>query len=136
MVPFEDTVAGVDLLRQNLAVIGLSNGSAPALVRMCKSAGLAFDLLLTSDLIGTYKPSPRMYAAAIAALGLKPEQVAMVAAHEWDLAAAHKEGLRTIYIQRWTEDRGVDREALRDKFDLYINEGGIVELARRFGAVP
>ncbi|KAH7339010.1 haloacid dehalogenase [Rhizoctonia solani] len=136
MIPFEDTVAGVDLLRQKLTVIGLSNGSAPALVPMCKSAGLAFDLLLTSDLIGTYKPSPKMYATAITALGLKPEEVAMVAAHEWDLGAARKEGLRTIYIERWTEDRGVDRNSLRDKFDLYINEGGIVELARRFGATP
>ncbi|CAE6437406.1 unnamed protein product [Rhizoctonia solani] len=136
MIPFEDTVAGVDLLRQKLAVVGLSNGSAPALIPMCKSAGLSFDLLLTSDLIGTYKPSPRMYAAAIAALGLKPEEVAMVAAHEWDLAAAREGGLRTIYVERWTEDRGVDRDALRGKFDLYINEGGIVELARRFGATP
>ncbi|CAE6477346.1 unnamed protein product [Rhizoctonia solani] len=136
MIPFEDTVAGVDLLRQKLTVVGLSNGSAPALIPMCKSAGLAFDLLLTSDLIGTYKPSPRMYAAAIAALGLKPEEVAMVAAHEWDLAAAREGGLRTIYVERWTEDRGVDRDALRGKFDLYINEGGIIELARRFGATP
>ncbi|CAE6464751.1 unnamed protein product [Rhizoctonia solani] len=91
MIPFKDTVAGVDLLRQKLTVIGLSNGSAPALVPMCKSAGLAFDLLLTSDLIGTYKPSPKMYATAITALGLKPEEVAMVAAHEWDLGAAREE---------------------------------------------
>ncbi|KAJ1302822.1 hypothetical protein OPQ81_003128 [Rhizoctonia solani] len=134
MIPFEDTVPGVDLLRQKLTVIGLSNGSATALVPMCKSAGLVFDLLLTSDLIGTYKPSRKMYATAIAALGLKPEEIAMVAAHEWDLHAASEEGLRTIYIERWTEDRGVDRAALRGKFDLYINEGGIVELARRFGA--
>ncbi|CAE6445034.1 unnamed protein product [Rhizoctonia solani] len=136
MIPFKDTVAGVDLLRQKLTIIGLSNGSAPALVPMCKSAGLAFDLLLTSDLIGTYKPSPKMYAAAITALGLKADEVAMVAAHEWDLGAARKEGLRTIYIERWTEDRGVDRNTLRDQFDLYINEGGIVELARRFGVAP
>ncbi|KAF8713658.1 Haloacid dehalogenase, partial [Rhizoctonia solani] len=135
MIPFEDTVAGVDLLRQNLTVIGLSNGSAQALVPMCKSAGLIFDLLLTSDLIGTYKPSPKMYAAAITALGLKPDEVAMVAAHQWDLDAARKEGLRTIYVERWTEDRGVDRDALRDQFDLYVNEGGVVELARRFGVI-
>ncbi|KAG8689126.1 hypothetical protein FRC11_004044 [Ceratobasidium sp. 423] len=136
MIPFEDTVAGVDLLRRKLTVIGLSNGSAPALVPMCKSAGLAFDLLLTSDLIGTYKPSPKMYVTAVAALGLKPGEVAMVAAHKGDLNAARERGLRTIYIERSTEDRGVDRDSLQDKFDLYINAGGIVELARRFGAAP
>jgi HAD superfamily hydrolase (TIGR01493 family) len=32
-----------------------------------------------------------MYAAAITALGLKADEVAMVAAHEWDLGAARKE---------------------------------------------
>ncbi|QRV94986.1 haloacid dehalogenase [Ceratobasidium sp. AG-Ba] len=135
MIPFKDTVAGVDLLRQKMTVIGLSNGSATALVPMCKSAELRFDLLLTSDLIGTYKPSHKMYRTAINALGLKPEEVAMVAAHEWDLGAAREVGMKTIYVERWTEDRSVDRDALRDEFDLYINEGGIVELARRFGTI-
>jgi len=136
MIPFKDTVDGVDLLRRKLTVVGLSNGSATALVPMCKSAGLAFDLLLTSDLIGTYKPSRKMYSTTINALGLKPEEVAMVAAHEWDLEAARETGMRTIYVERWTEDRLVNREALRDRFDLYVNEGGVIELARRFGAIP
>ncbi|KAG9126155.1 hypothetical protein FRC07_004674 [Ceratobasidium sp. 392] len=136
MIPFEDTVVGVDLLRQKLTVVGLSNGSATALVPMCKSAELRFDLLLTSDLIGTYKPAHKMYRTALHALDLKPEEVAMVAAHEWDLGAAQEVGMKTVYIERWTEDRAVNRDALRDKFDLYINEGGVVELARRFGAVP
>ncbi|KAG8762261.1 hypothetical protein FRC12_009116 [Ceratobasidium sp. 428] len=135
MIPFEDTVAGVDLLRRKLTVVGLSNGSATALVPMCKSAELRFDLLLTSDLIGTYKPAHKMYRTALSALDLKPEEVAMVAAHEWDLGAAQEVGMKTIYVERWTEDRAVNRDALRDRFDLYINEGGVIELARRFGAV-
>ncbi|KAG8728472.1 hypothetical protein FRC10_004949 [Ceratobasidium sp. 414] len=135
MIPFEDTVAGVDLLKKNLLVVGLSNGSAAALVPMCKSAELKFDLLLTSDLIGTYKPARKMYQTALSALDLKAEEVAMVAAHEWDLGAAQEVGMKAIYIERWTEDRAVNRDALRDRFDLYINEGGVVELARRFGAV-
>jgi len=136
MIPFKDTVSGVDLLRQKIIVIGLSNGSASSLIPMCKSARLGFDLLLTSDLIGTYKPSRKMYTKALHALDLKPEEVAMVAAHEWDLGAAREVGMKTIYIERWTEDRSVNRDALRGEFDLYINEGGVIELARRFGAVP
>lgn len=31
-----------------------------------------------------------MYSTAVHALGLKPEEVAMVAAHEWDLEAARE----------------------------------------------
>jgi 2-haloacid dehalogenase len=98
-----------------------------------------------------------MYTTTLHALDLKPEEVAMVAAHEWDLGAAREvcvlgpssedispcslmyhehSGMKTIYIERWTEDRSVNRDVLRDEFDLYINEGGVIELARRFGAVP
>lgn len=40
-------------------------------------------------------------------------------------------GMKTIYIERATEDMDVDLSA--HKFDLVINEGGLVELARRLG---
>lgn len=33
-------------------------------------------------------------------LGVKPEEVMMVAAHAWDLAGAKKVGLRTAFIAR------------------------------------
>ena len=40
-------------------------------------------------------------------------------------------GMKAIYIKRSTEDMDVDLN--RHKFDLIINEGGLVELARRLG---
>lgn len=122
------------------------------------------DAILTSDVIGTFKPNPSVYQTALRALQCEgmPSQVAMVAAHAYDLEAAAKlcaftparspflrwccslytilplcgiwRGFKTIYIVRHTEDVGLD-PALLDKFDLVIREGGIGELARRLGAV-
>lgn len=40
-------------------------------------------------------------------------------------------GMRTIYIKRSTEDMDIDLS--KYKFDLSINEGGLLELARRLG---
>lgn len=120
------------------------------------------DAILTSDVIGAFKPNPSVYRTALKALQCEEssEQVAMVAAHAYDLEAAAKllsvhccdlpvsahrnlmkilcrtryRGFKTIYIVRDTEDVGLD-PARFEKFDLVIREGGIAELARRLEAV-
>lgn len=43
-------------------------------------------------------------------------------------------GMRTIYIRRATEDMDINDEKLHSYgFDLIVNEGGLIELARRLG---
>lgn len=49
---------------------------------------MSWDLLLTSDILGLYKPNPQTYKAVLSALGLRPDECAMVAAHVYDLNAA------------------------------------------------
>jgi len=112
---------------------------------------MQFDLILTSDIVGKYKPHASMYQSALRAVGHEkdPGSVAMVAAHVYDLEAAAKwwavkhrylknillthprSGFKTIYIKRSTEDMDVKID--HHAFDLVINEGGLVELARRLG---
>lgn len=94
------------------------------------------------------QPDPRVYRRALEILDRRPEEVAMVAAHAYDLRAAKKvyvqfsnwadicRGMRTIYIHRDTEDPLEDEEEMRTEFDLYIDgraevgaEGGLVRLA-------
>ncbi|KAF8753962.1 HAD-hyrolase-like [Rhizoctonia solani] len=62
--PWEDTP--MEWNHSRLSSLSLSNGSAKDLITM---------------------PSPEAYKAAIRLLGLKPEEIAMVAAHEYDLEA-------------------------------------------------
>ena len=48
----------------------------------------------------------------------------MVAAHIYDLRAAAKQGLRTVYVRRETEDSAQDRASVKSK-----KEGGEVDIA-------
>lgn len=72
--------------------IGLSNGTLTSTITINKRNDLQFDALLTSDIIGTYKPGTKMYQTAIKALnGTGPGEIAMVAAHAYDTDAAAKQ---------------------------------------------
>ncbi|KAG8847458.1 hypothetical protein FRB96_001599 [Tulasnella sp. 330] len=126
-----DTAAGLRLLREKYTVIGLSNGALTTTIAINKRNDLPYDALLSSDMIGTYKPNARMYQSAINLLKANRGELAMVAAHAYDTEAAAKHGMRTIYIKRATED--IDEDLSKYKFDLIISEGGLVELARRLG---
>ncbi len=57
-------------------------------ISQTRRSKISWDVLITSDLLHTYKPHPKMYNTALAALNLKPEECAMVAAHVYDLKAA------------------------------------------------
>src|SRR5437588_598244 len=56
-----------------------------------------------AELFEHYKPGPETYLGAARLLGLPPEQVMMVAAHNHDLKAAQKLGLKTAFVPRPTE---------------------------------
>lgn len=45
----------------------------------------------------------------------------MVAAHAYDLRAAKKVGMRTVYIHRSTEDPLEDMGVVRAEFDYFID---------------
>jgi 2-haloacid dehalogenase len=98
--PWPDTVAGLTRLRQRYVLASLSNGNVALLVDMAKRAGLPWDVVLSAELFGHYKPDAEVYDGAARLLGLAPERVLMVAAHVDDLAAARGRGLRTAYVHR------------------------------------
>jgi 2-haloacid dehalogenase len=58
---------------------------------------------MSAELFEHYKPDPETYLGAARLLCLKPEQVMMVAAHNGDLRAAQKQGLKTAFVARPTE---------------------------------
>ena len=78
----------------------LSNGNVALLTKMPKYAGLPWDCILSAELMQHYKPDPETYLGAAALLGLRPEQVMMVAAHSDDLRQAAANGLRTGHVAR------------------------------------
>ncbi|WP_326685813.1 MULTISPECIES: haloacid dehalogenase type II [unclassified Streptomyces] len=111
--PWGDSVAGLERLAQQLPVLGLSNASRTALLRLNAHAGLRWHQALSAEAVLAYKPAPEVYQLAIDTAGCPPERVLMVAAHAWDLRAAQARGMRTAYVQR----PGGDPPAGSDDFD-------------------
>ena len=101
--PWQDSVAGLQRLKTRYIISPLSNGNVALLTNMAKFGGLPWDLVMSAELFKHYKPDPESYLGACDMLGLKPDQVMMVAAHNNDLAAAQKCGLKTGFVPRITE---------------------------------
>ena len=101
--PWPDACAGLRRLKTRHVISPLSNGDVDCLVGMARHADLPWDVILCAELFRHYKPDAEVYLGAIDYLGLRAEQVMMVAAHNYDLAAAHALGLRTAFVPRPTE---------------------------------
>ena len=100
LLPWPDSVAGLNRLRARYVLATLSNGNVSLLVDMARNAGLPWDCVLSAELAGHYKPDPEVYAMAARLLGVQARQVLMVAAHPSDLEAARRVGLATAYVHR------------------------------------
>ncbi|WP_315798555.1 haloacid dehalogenase type II [Bradyrhizobium sp. SZCCHNRI3043] len=101
--PWADSVAGLTRLKSKYIIAPLSNGNVALLTNMAKFAGLPWDLVLSAELFAHYKPDPETYLGAARLLGLSPGEVMMVAAHNNDLEAAQRYGLKTAFVARPTE---------------------------------
>lgn len=98
-----DSPTGLTRLKSKFTIATLSNGNCGLLVNMAKHAGLPWDAVFSADIVGAYKPNPRVYSTACRMLGLNNDQVMMVAAHSGDLEAAAELGLRTAFVHRPAE---------------------------------
>jgi 2-haloacid dehalogenase len=132
--PWPDSVAGLTRLKKKFTIAPLSNGNVALLTDMAKHAGLPWDLILSAELAKHYKPDREAYLTAVDLLGLKPDQVMMVAAHIGDLNAARSFGLRTGFIYRPNEygpTRQADK-ATAGQFDVVAKD--MLDLASQLGA--
>ncbi len=98
--PWPDAVEGLTRLKGRFIIATLSNGNVSLLTNMAKHAGLPWDVILSAELAGHYKPDPETYLTAAKLLDLTPGEVMMVAAHPDDLAAAARVGFQTAYVPR------------------------------------
>jgi 2-haloacid dehalogenase len=132
--PWPDAVPGLTRLKRRFTLATLSNGNIALMVDMAKRAGLPWDAILGAEVARAYKPTPEAYLRSAEALGLRPEQCLMVAAHPADLASAARCGLRTAYVPRPLEfgpGRPGSQPEPGQPFDVVA--GDFVELAERLG---
>jgi 2-haloacid dehalogenase len=98
--PWPDVVEGLARLKRKRIIAPCSNGNIALMVNLAKRAGLPWDCILGAETARAYKPMPQAYLASCRQLGLAPEQVMMVAAHNADLKAAKAQGLATAFVPR------------------------------------
>lgn len=136
--PWPDTIPGLIRLRMDYIVAPLSNGHVRLLTNMAKRAGIPWDLILSAELSGHYKPDEEAYLTAVDLLDLQPEEVMMVATHETDLDASREAGLRTAYIHRpleWGPEQADEGEKPDESaYDIVARD--ILDLAERLGSEP
>ncbi len=133
LLPWPDSVPGLNRLKSRYLLVTLSNGNISLLVNMAKNAGLPWDSVLSAELSGHYKPDKEVYQKAADLLDLPPENVMMVAAHKGDLRAAQSVGFKAAFVPRPLEhgpEVEVDTTPERE-FD--INAVDFLDLARQLG---
>ena len=101
--PWPDSVPGLLRMKARYIIAPLSNGNVALLLNMAKRAGLPWDAILGAEVAGAYKPRPEAYLRTANILGLRPQEVCLVAAHNGDLEAARACGLATAFVLRATE---------------------------------
>lgn len=131
--PWPDSVGGLTRLKSRYIISPLSNGNVALLTNMAKFAGLPWDLVLSAEIFAHYKPDPETYLGAARLLGLPPDQVMMVAAHNNDLAAAQKLGLKTAFVPRVTEYGPLQNRDFEAEGDWDIVASDFNEIADRLG---
>lgn len=132
--PWPDSCASLTRLKAHYIIAPCSNGSIALMTRLAKFAGLPWDAIVGAEIAKAFKPDPKVYQASVAALGLAPEEVMMVAAHNSDLAAARAQGLKTAFIPRPLEHGQGQKSDLTPNDDWDIVAKDMENLADILGA--
>ena len=80
----------------------LTQSSVEAADGVLRFAGLRdrLELVVSAPASGAFKPDPRSYRLGVEKTGAAADEVALVAAHWWDVAGAKRAGLRTGWVAR------------------------------------
>ncbi len=100
---YEDVEPAIMLLKQRgISAIAVSNSSLSMIEEQLTNAHILdlFDSYYSVDMVRNYKPFKDIYHSVAHAEQLNPEEVMMIATHDWDLFGAKMAGLQTGYVER------------------------------------
>jgi len=98
-----DVVPAFEALRaRGDRLVPFGNSPLSTVETQLRGAGLRdlVDDVVSVDMAGALKPSPRSYAVALQRQGVPADEAVMVAAHGWDVLGAASAGLRTVFVTR------------------------------------
>lgn len=99
--PWSEVVSVLGLLRQQHYQLGVVTNCSDRLGHQAAElVGVPFDIVVTSDQAGFYKPDPRPYQLALDLAGVKAEEAIFVAGSAYDLIGTAKVGIPTFWHNR------------------------------------
>jgi 2-haloacid dehalogenase len=99
--PWPEVREVLGTLRRDGVVLGIvTNCSEELGAKAVACTGVEFDLVVTAERAGYYKPDPRPYQKALDELNMVPGRCLFVAGSAYDLFGTSKLGLRTYWHDR------------------------------------
>jgi 2-haloalkanoic acid dehalogenase type II len=99
--PWPEVREVLGALRREGAALGVvTNCSEELAAKAVACTGIDFDVVVTAERAGSYKPDPRPYEMALDELGLAPSRCLFVAGSAYDLFGTSKVGLPTYWHDR------------------------------------
>jgi 2-haloalkanoic acid dehalogenase type II len=100
--PYPEVRDVLDALRQRYRLCVLSNADDDWLLTCLDRAGLAFDLIVSSESARSYKPRAPIFLLTAEKLGLRPEQVLYVGDSPFaDVQGARNAGMPVAWVNRY-----------------------------------
>lgn len=128
-----EVAAALARLRRKFLLAPVSNGNISLMVDLARRNDFPWDAILGAEIAGDYKPKPRVYLAAAAALDLDPRACMMVAAHSSDLKAAAACGLLTAHVAR-ADEYGPGSGETAPTLPVDVAGADLADLATKLGA--
>jgi len=100
---FPDALPAITRLTEaGVRVACLTNGSAYLVSAFVNRTGLGsgVDRVISVEEVYRWKPAGVVYLYAAEVLGVRPDRLALVAAHDWDCHGAKRAGLTTGWVSR------------------------------------
>ena len=103
--PFDDSVQALDAMRtKGLKLAALSNIDDKSFAAVTLAAGIEFDVVVTAQRVGAYKPDHAHFWAALSdlrAIGIPMDRVLHVAqSRRADIVVANAIGLKSVWVNR------------------------------------
>jgi 2-haloacid dehalogenase len=99
--PFPDSAECLSRLRSRYRLAVLSNVDRELFEATQDALGRPFDLVITAEDVGSYKPDPSNFRRLIEATGVEPGRILHCAQSRFhDIAPARAAGLHTVWVRR------------------------------------
>lgn len=103
LTPHADARPGIErLVEAGFRVTALTNSPQDTANAQLRNAGLddLLDPIMSVEMVRRFKPHGSVYRAAALRLGVSTTGMAMIAAHDWDIAGALAAGCQGVFIDR------------------------------------